>query len=596
MFLYTNFSRSKEKFFRAVSKKEKILQINGNLIALDIDDEYLITSDKEKIFILSGFFFADEFPNQSFSKQEQLHYISSLNDSELEEFLKGVDGFFTLILFNTNKKELTIFSDHICSVPVFFTRKNGSLVLSNHQKKLIRFIQEPQLDKIRMKEYFMFLNTQSGRTFYQGISKTLPRECLHIKNDNIQRREYYKFDYKIIPETNFETLKEEHKELFLKSVKNCSHDYDKVGTALSGGLDSSSITSALHHLGKTDIHAKTAVFPGLNKKQRNKVSEEYYSEAVAKALSISHTKIELFNTGCISDNTESSEIFPEPTGLVNGYIHHAIFKNLKNSNIALYLDGFAGDSVIGHGYTKLYELGKKFNLIELINEDKKLHQKKGGRFSTIRSLKKYFLPNILPERVLWWIDSNRKNKNLNKAWISRINKAHLDGDIFSHIVKHYGHYPNKIPSAKKIHLSNLNSANISMGVYHATYLAAQYGVKIRFPFLSKKLMELSLNTPVDYKLRDGIDRYIFRESMRGIVPDRIIERTTKSDLSPLSRNEIMNLDLEKLLNSLKKNGKDYFNYGYIKNQTFKNKEENFTEIFQIYEFIKWIEKKALNLD
>ena len=97
----------------------------------------------------------------------------------------------------------------------------------------------------------------------------------------------------------------------------------------------------------------------VNKKQRNKVSEEYYSEAVAKALSISHTKIELFNTGCISDNTESSEIFPEPTGLVNGYIHHAIFKNLKNSNIALYLDGFAGDSVIGHGYTKLYELGKK---------------------------------------------------------------------------------------------------------------------------------------------------------------------------------------------------------------------------------------------
>ena len=28
--------------------------------------------------------------------------------------------------------------------------------------------------------------------------------------------------------------------------------------------------------------------------------------------------------------------------------------NLKNSNIALYLDGFAGDSVIGHGYTNIY--------------------------------------------------------------------------------------------------------------------------------------------------------------------------------------------------------------------------------------------------
>ena len=41
------------------------------------------------------------------------------------------------------------------------------------------------------------------------------------------------------------------------------------------------------------------------------------------------------NDGCISDLPEAIGIFSEPKSLINGYIHHAIFKSLAKENISI---------------------------------------------------------------------------------------------------------------------------------------------------------------------------------------------------------------------------------------------------------------------
>ena len=47
-------------------------------------------------------------------------------------------------------------------------------------------------------------------------------------------------------------------------------------------------------------------------------------------------------------------------------------------------------------------------------------------------------------------------------------------------------------------------------------------------------MQLSLNIPNNLKLKDGVDRYIFRKAMADVLPEKVAKRANKSDLSPFS--------------------------------------------------------------
>ena len=44
-------------------------------------------------------------------------------------------------------------------------------------------------------------------------------------------------------------------------------------------------------------------------------------------------------------------------------------------------------------------------------------------------------------------------------------------------------------------------------------MGQKYGVEIMLPFFDRELIEFCLNAPLELKLNDGYDRYIFRKSM-----------------------------------------------------------------------------------
>ena len=48
------------------------------------------------------------------------------------------------------------------------------------------------------------------------------------------------------------------------------------------------------------------------------------------------------------------------------------------------------------------------------------------------------------------------------------------------------------------------------------------GVRVRFPLLDRRLVELAGRIPSDLKLRGLRKRYIFKEAMKDILPDRIL--------------------------------------------------------------------------
>ena len=51
-----------------------------------------------------------------------------------------------------------------------------------------------------------------------------------------------------------------------------------------------------------------------------------------------------------------------------------------------------------------------------------------------------------------------------------------------------------------------------------------HGVEARVPFLDQALVELAMRLPGQFKVRDGIEKWILRRAFTGLLPDYIISR------------------------------------------------------------------------
>lgn len=580
-------------------KANKKIDLNNITVEYPNNEKGIhVFSNDKNLFIVDGFFFPS---NKTFKKfgidflDNHAELLEKLDESSVESYLKEIDGFFNVYIFDLKNSNLKVFSDHVGSRTVYFYYSDGNLFLSNYIEYILKKFNLKKLNEKKITEYFSLMNNFGGVTFFKNLYEIKARECIIFEKGSYKRKQYFDFQVEVnnlSEEENSKILKK----TFIESVQNCTELYDGLNSvALSGGLDSSSITSAVKLLGNKSINAKTIYFETKN----NKLDKSYelnYSSHVAKKLQIKQDIITLSDTGCISSLTEIDKIFYEPKNLINGYIHLNIFKNLAKGGGKVYLDGFAGDSVINHGYSLFSKLAKKFHFAEIFRLDKKLYENKGGVFSYKKTFFKYILPTFIPQRILWLVDSFRNKKNIYKRYESRLKKGKKFKNLFSEILKRYESYPNSFSkSPEEWHLMNVNSTEITSSIRDARILSKHYDFEIIFPFLSKKLIQVSLNIPIEQKFYNGIDRFIFRKAMDEIVPKKILERNTKSDLSYFSKQQMTDVNFKKIEKLIDNRCPNLFDKDYLREEVFL-KGTDTTESFQVYEFVQWLEKNDIFLE
>jgi asparagine synthase (glutamine-hydrolysing) len=71
--------------------------------------------------------------------------------------------------------------------------------------------------------------------------------------------------------------------------------------------------------------------------------------------------------------------------------------------------------------------------------------------------------------------------------------------------------------------------------YHVTCMewndkvSARHGLEIAFPFLDRDVVEFLISVPGQQQMPSGIHKQLLRDSMRGVVPDPVLERRDKAD-------------------------------------------------------------------
>jgi asparagine synthase (glutamine-hydrolysing) len=558
---------------------------NNSLLLCD-EDKILINFDG-RIDNRNELDFFD--PNISDAKN-----ILNLYKKGLMSKVKLFAGPFAFFIINMSTNKIIAYRDQMGVRPLYYFYNKEKFIYSTEIDYIFANSGIKKDINFKKLKYFILKgNRFNEETFFNQIFRLRSSSNIEI-NDKVLKIKKY-FDFSNIPKINFKSNEEyayKFKEIFLKIIKSqINTENNKIASMLSGGLDTSSITSAIALAKGNSIEHKTysIVFNNIRKQDVEMVYETNYIKDVINKYSIDSNIIELdyYNIQDYLKNIQSN--YPEPNYHGNKYMDTEMIDAMKSDGHKIILSGFDGDSVITHGDHYLYLLLKNMRFLKFFKEVYKRDMARGTKFSLFKVFRKYILRVFLPNFV--YKIKGFINKDLPAIQTSNFLK---NDQLRSLPVSDMTNkYINSIKDFENFHINTINT-NIWEHIFETQDIDyGRNGLEIRYPFMDIRLINFCLRIPESQKLQNGISRFILREAMRGIIPDSIYDRMNKSILSPYYDYSIEERFTEMQTDIIESKNKDFnalVDKEYIKSIKLDSASSNEMILFQhIHILSKWLD-------
>lgn len=163
--------------------------------------------------------------------------------------IKRLNGIFAFAIWDDYKKELVIARDRYGTKPLYYAQIADQFVFASEYKAILAHPDfQKSLNENALKEYFTFQNIFSNTTFMKGINILETGSYIKISyEDKVIPAAVSYWDYHFYEEYDASITEREYEEelsrLFVQAVKRQLVSDVPVGTYLSGGIDSGSITA-----------------------------------------------------------------------------------------------------------------------------------------------------------------------------------------------------------------------------------------------------------------------------------------------------------------------------------------------------------------
>jgi len=476
----------------------------------------------------------------------EAHLILNLYFKYANSFIEKISGPFIICIIDKQTKKISFYRDHIGLRPMYYVHTKKKIYFSSSINNILESKSiKPEINKNRVVCFITHTCGHKTETFFKGIMKMPPSSYLIISINETKLKDY-NFLKLSKEKLTFNQYRVELKKALENSIRQLSKKNQKVASKLSGGLDSSSIGALLiNGEKKTDHEFYSVVYEFEDNRDFLKVDESKYMSSFESFYGIKSKKILIKEDKMIDPFLYDSED-EEPNFIVNRYFDIRILKECSKDGHSIIFDGFDGDSIISYGVNHLYDLGKSFKVKELLRQKKILEEtgeKKNN--NTLKFLIKYMILPNLPLSIF-----NLLN------YLRGVEDSEVIGHRFlsKDTVKNYPleNLNNKFQIKKYSYLKSeeIHKKVIEWPIWDQILEinfrdSNKYDVEEVFPFLDKEVINLAVNIPTEYKLKNGYKRFILREALKDILPEEIYKRTRKSDLSPAIDNYFKKLKKEK---------------------------------------------------
>lgn len=179
------------------------------------------------------------------------------------ECIKRFNGMFAFSLYDNFNKKFYLCRDRYGIKPVYYhITQDKTFIYASEIKSILEYKDyKSEVDKEALLEYFTFQNIFTNKTLHKDIQILEAGHYFEIDllSKEIEKKQYWDFDF-----SQSETIKDEREyieeldRLFTQAVQRQLISDVPVGSYLSGGMDSGSITAiASNHFQKSNDFLKT---------------------------------------------------------------------------------------------------------------------------------------------------------------------------------------------------------------------------------------------------------------------------------------------------------------------------------------------------
>ena len=472
-----------------------------------------------------------------FRTQSDTEVILHLYEEQGEDCVQQFNGQWAFALWDRSKDKLFISRDRFGVRPLFYTLKNETLVFGSEIKAVLAYPDIPrEIDLYGLDQVFTFWCTLAPRTIFKDILELPPGHNLTVEAGQICIKPYWQLNYPI----QYENLTEDDwaerlLELLMDATRIRLRSDVPVGTYLSGGLDSTLVTSIIRRHSNTRLKSFSVVF------ENPEFDERKYQREAVSFLETEHHEVGVAGA-------DIARVFPD-------IIWHAEKPILRSAPAPLYLlsslvrnqgykvvlSGEGADEILGG-----YDIFKEAKIRRFWGQQ---------RASRIRPL--------LLKRLYPYMTNLRSQSQSYLAAFFHVDANDLMNPLFSHLPRWEltsrikGFFSEEVGSAlgdysaleeirdslpasygKWDHFTQsqyletsclfpgyiLSSQGDRMGMAHS--------VEGRFPFLDYRVAELASRIPPELKMKVLDEKHILKRAAAGLVPESVRSRSKQPYRAP----------------------------------------------------------------
>jgi len=458
------------------------------------------------------------------------HQFSSHTDTEVilhawmqwgRDCLQRFVGMFAFAIHDRNTDEVTLVRDRYGKKPLYYARDGGIVYFSSEMKGLMLGRSDLQLDQQALLEWALYRNVDAlaSRTLVQGVNAVMAGHVVTISPRGVVTAPYYspvdhvsEAEYRRFEAAKPEDVVREVDELLNDAVRLRLVSDVPVGTLLSGGLDSSLVTSIAGRYTQdlTAFHVSIAGYP--------KLDERRYAEQLARTHKFPFVPFELTPGNFRKALPYVTFLEDLPLTHPNSCAYYLISRVAREHGVPVVLSGEGADELFG-GYSWNYRRRQRFarfapilrripepvySMLALL-----VYAHAGMPFAAHR------FRYTLPATVIML------DRNLRDDWLASCKAAYGfvgregDREVLGAMLADISDF--LAPLLRRLDRTSMGAS-----------------VESRVPFLDHRLAHLAINLPLGYKVGSRADKWVLKQVALRYMPRDLVMRKKAGFPIPLA--------------------------------------------------------------
>lgn len=408
------------------------------------------------------------------------------------------NGIFAFAIWETGEERLFMARDRLGVKPLFYRREEGRLLFGSEPKAILAHPDVPaEIDAEGLAELFIIGPARTpGHGVWRGMSELKPGHCLTYDRDGLRLNAYWKLESRP-HEDDERTTAERVRELLADTVERQLVSDVPIGTLLSGGLDSSALTSlAVRYYDRTGQGTVNTFSVDYVDNDKYFTAHDFqpnpdapWIRRMVGELGTDHHPVQ-FDTPELIESLEAAVLAKDSPGMadIDGSLY--LFCREIKRHVTVALSGEAADEVFG-GYPWF-------------------HRREALEASTFP----WSLAPELRDRVV-----SPEVRAMTRA------REYL-GDRYSQALAEVPELPGEDEDARRMRrMSYLNITRFMPTLLdRKDRMSMAVGLEVRVPFCDHRLVEYVFNIPWAIKMAGDREKGILRKALEGYLPHDVLYR------------------------------------------------------------------------